>query len=232
MWKLKEPKPWIDENWVPDMWLQPLLLSLIKVPIKTFAFYMMAQSNHLNKNQSHNIYIHESSQFDPCLGKMPLGLSIFLLWPNIVISVLDKLTPTLEEVWSHNMCIYYRTRHMYFTDKFVTSMEYSKSMNSATYWTSPIKEKFIKVSCYYWSKTKRMDNPNICSGFISCSIFKNLWGTVPSIVQTSILHLLFRITRCYNYLACILFIVNKGKIDCLDVIKQHYFYLIKFTWIV
>ena len=52
----------------------------------------MAQSICINQNQTQGIYIHELSKLGPCLRNMPLGLIFFLLWPNNIILVLDKLT--------------------------------------------------------------------------------------------------------------------------------------------
>ena len=56
--------------------------SFFKVPIKaliftTFACYMMDQSGHVSGNQSRGIYIHELSQFGPCLSEMFIGLISF-----------------------------------------------------------------------------------------------------------------------------------------------------------
>lgn len=56
-----------------------IIASFIKLTIKPFilqfvTFYMMAQSDHVDRNQNQGIYIHWLSQFDHCLGKMPLSL--------------------------------------------------------------------------------------------------------------------------------------------------------------
>lgn len=45
--------------------------------LQFFAFYLIAQSNHMDKNQSQGIYIHGLSQFGPSLGWKPLGLYSF-----------------------------------------------------------------------------------------------------------------------------------------------------------
>ena len=62
--------------------LIPIIASSLRCPsrlsyLQLFAFYLMAQSNHGNRNQSQGIYIYGLSQFGPHLGKMPIGLISF-----------------------------------------------------------------------------------------------------------------------------------------------------------
>ena len=88
--------------WVPNMWCQLLLLSFkcasrfLYLPI--FTFYLMAQSNHVNKNQSQGIHICRLSSFGPCLGKVPFGLISFCCSQRSQFLDLDKLTSRLENM--------------------------------------------------------------------------------------------------------------------------------------
>ena len=84
--------------------MTPTTVPFVKVPIKASILYIicvfsMAQSNHVNRNQSHKNYICGLSQFGP--SKRAISSISFLLQPKPMILVLDKLTSRLEEVQNY-----------------------------------------------------------------------------------------------------------------------------------
>ena len=101
-WNFEALKPWTCGIWVPNMWW-PLPLLSLKFPsrlsyLQLLAFYYMAQSNRVNRNQPRGICIHGWSQVGPCLGESASWFNFLLLRPNIINLVLAKMTSRLEEV--------------------------------------------------------------------------------------------------------------------------------------
>ena len=77
------------------------VLALFRCPLRLlymqcFVFYLMAQNDYLNKNQSKGIYVHVLARFGHCQCKMSLDLISFVV-ANDQEFVLNKITSRLEE---------------------------------------------------------------------------------------------------------------------------------------
>lgn len=147
------------------MWLQLALLSLwwpLRLSYLQFAaFYLMAESDHVNRNQSQCIYIHGLSWCGLCQGKCLLVLLPFDAI-KVIIPILDKLTSRPEEMQNSFSLFISLCKNALDLEREINIVKTNKNGNHCVEWTWKIHfenqiycevyvmipQKFIRSSCY------------------------------------------------------------------------------------